>query len=284
MNTCTPHFLVPTAQFGVACNLKDRAILFHAVNKSGSFALASALRDAYEHAGRQNEFISHFGVPKARSEAIRRFSELVNRPCILIDHDLVGLSATYPGAAFATTLRDPVRRLISCYFWLRTHHPDAIGDRHIIRWTRESGRAFTLCFQFACDEAIGKQVKLQVKQLDPLEMAVKGETWFDNNVVTFGVTEFFEETLMVFACELGLPKVTVWRPDKRNRNRPKWNLITGDMISEIADVIHYDVDFYQRKKGEFLERYDFLIKSDVMSSYKSACENARIEQENYGAD
>lgn len=246
--------------------------------------MATVLRDAYEHAGRKSEFMCrYFGMPKEREEAIRRFTELINRSCILIDHDLVGLYKDFPTTVFATTLRDPVRRLISCYFWLQTYHPHVVAERDIIRWARESGPHYTHSFQFACHEGIQQSEKLRIKLLDPLEMASKGEAWFDKNVVAFGITELFEETIMAFACELGLPSIGIWRPDTRNKNRPKWKLITDDVRLEIADVIRYDIDFYQRKRSKFLERYEILIKSDVLSSYRTACAIARAEQETYGA-
>jgi len=284
MSNLQSQFPVPAGHFGIAPRLKQRSVLFHAVNKSGSLALASVLRDAYEHAGRKSEYMSrYFGIPREEEEAIRRFSEQLDRPCIWIDHNLVGLHAGFPGAACATTLRDPVRRLISCYFWLQTHHPHQVGDLDIIQWVRAKGRHHTLSYQFACHEGIQQKDKLRIQQLDPLEMASKAEAWFDGNVVAFGITEFFEETIMALACELGLPSVGVWRPDTRNKNRPKWTLITEDMRLEIAAAIHYDAEFYQRQRSKFLERYQFLIKSDALSSYRSACENARAEQENYGA-
>jgi hypothetical protein len=158
-----------------------------------------------------------------------------------------------------------------------------VGDLDIMRWVKERGHSYTLIFQFACHDGIQRRDKLRIKRLDRLEMAAKGEAWFDAQVVTFGVTELFEETIMAFACELGLPSIGLWRPDTRNANRPKWKLIAEDMRLEIANIIRYDVEFYERKKRQFLERYEVMINSDVLSSYKSACEDARAEQENYGA-
>lgn len=276
-------YTVPPHQF--LRDLSRERVFFHGVNKSGSTAMASVLLQAYQANGRASSFMCrYFGNPPDSETAIARLRERSADHAILLDHNLVGIRSLFRDAAYITLLRDPVRRIISCYYWLRTHHPEELGGRELKQWVAHGGRAYTTIFQFACYESPGVDTKKHIMTLSPERMYEMGRAWFSYNMDSFGITELFEESAMLFASQLGLSSIPAWNADKRNKQRPRWELVDEGIKQYIADLISYDVEFYKERRREF----EILIRewgqADRLKAYRDACLNARHEQEAYGAD
>jgi acetyltransferase-like isoleucine patch superfamily enzyme len=279
------RFEVPLAVDVGAPTLQNSSVIFHGVNKSGSWAMSEVLQDAYRLDHRTEEFMCrYFGIPSDRQEALDRFQANLGKPQILIDHNLVGISGEVESAQYITLLRHPVKRLISCYFWLAKHHPKAVGDRSLIQWARVSGHSYSLSFQFACHDGASDHFKTKVKALPKETMAAKGRKWFDSRIAAFGVSECFEESVMWLASALGIRQVPIWQPDTRNETRPKWDLVDPQVHQELNLILDYDIEFYNDMKVRFLDQTKLLRSKSVVQKYVDSCANSRVEQAQYGAN
>lgn len=267
----------------VDVDLSQRPVLFHGVNKSGSLACATVLQRAYSAHGRQEDYMCrYFGIPDSIEAALATFAkkrELPARHALLIDHNLVGRSVEFPGAPYITLLRSPVRRMLSCYFWIKKHAPDQLRERDFSTWLEEAGLAYSLVFQFACFAGAGKDVKLDVQKLAPETVKQMAEDWFDENVVLFGIAEQFEESLFSLAGGLGLPSIPLWQPDKRNALRPPWERLSPDLIAYIEEVVAYDIDFYEERVRRLQPGFMRLNETPAFATYKRACSAMRQAQE-----
>lgn len=201
---------------------------------------------------------------------------------IYIAHNLVEYYHDYPSAMYFTILRNPLKRLISCYYWLKKHHPEFINNRDLLTWAKESGHTFTNTFQFACFDGI-KQ-KERIAQLPLSEMIDMSREWFKNNIQVFGITEYFEESIFWFASHLKLSKVVMWKADKRNVCRPKWDLFKKSTFLELQNIIDYDVEFYEHMKNKFLLDVVKLKEYSSFKNYINSSEKIRQDQHEYGAN
>lgn len=276
-------YKVPSCSEINAKNLHSDTILFHGVNKSGSWAMADVLKKTYYHIGAdENYSCRYFGLPHDREESLLRFSKNSKNsiaPRILIDHDLAELRGRFPSAKFITLLRDPIKRIISCYYWLNSHHPEFIKNRDILSWAKQSGRDYTLCSQFAYKNGL----KVFTDQsISNRELANIARTWFTNNISAFGLSEFFEESVFWIASHLGLDQVPEWDPDLRNVKRPTWDSIDINIYNELEEMFAYDVFFYQEFRGVFLKETFDLRNNILMKTYEASCNHARNLQLSYG--
>ena len=138
-----PHAFTPS---------RDRKIVFHGVNKSGSSAMAKVLGAAYDETGRSAEFHSHYrGAAKSEDE-FRRMIERTPGPGFFVGHYLYG--AFYiPRAShmLITQFRHPLPRTVSVYQWLK-RKADADGREFLALedWVRKGGgRSHSQIGQFA---------------------------------------------------------------------------------------------------------------------------------------
>lgn len=277
---------VPEASKIGATSFQPLSTIFHAVNKSGSLAMAEVLLSAYAHEQRRNEFFcSYYDISKETNlnNLFQQFSENQGNGKILISHDLVGKAHLFPKAKFITLLRDPIKRLVSCFYWLRTQHPEVIRGRNILQWAEESGKSHSQIFQFACHSDTRPQLKHEVNKMSNEEIFKIAHCWFEKNVHAYGITEHFEESIMWLASHLGLKSVPLWKTDKRNVNRPLWDQLDDNIISSLEDLFSHDIAFYQSMKNQFLTQTEALSKYPMLLDYKNQCLPQRIEQDSYGA-
>ena len=262
--------------------LRDRPIIFHGVNKSGSLSFAKALQKGYAAAGRTSSFMCRYlGIPETRDEALHRMVDDKGQNQILIDHGLVGLEERCPGAAFVTLLRHPARRIFSAYYWLQTYHPDQIMGRDFSSWLRTEGVSHSQMRQFAFNHLSPKE-RGEITRMKIGDMAARAVAFFDDKVRWFGITELFEESLLTFHWEAGLDKVAYWEADTRNKARPnydpkgpssgrfdfKMTSISNAFYDEIESVMGPDIVFYEFQRRKFLKYLEGFSIREVVDLYK----------------
>lgn len=246
--------------------------------------MATSLKEAYDRRGKSDAFMCrYFNLPDNIEGAKAKFTEKKEEHILLIDHNLVELRKEFPWAKYCTLLRSPVRRMISTFYWLERFHPETMRGRDIRTWMEQSGPRYSLCFQFARFEGGGEKMNKQLSQLSTAEIKQMGENWFDENICFFGITEYFEESAIFFAHNLGLPELAPWRPDKRNSKRPKWDQIDPSLLSEIEEIMRYDIDFYEKRKRSFENVVQSLKDVPEFMAYKQACQKSNTAQQSYGA-
>ena len=143
---------------GTALVAPDGAqLVFHGINKSGSFAMSSAMRDAYALAGRDDQFLCHYFIGGSRESFAERVDS-AEGPGFFVGHYLYGALKPRPNRVWVTIFRHPLPRMLSCYNWLKNKHERQEAE--------ESPLGLILCA-----EAGAEQVELLNMQKDNIMVA-----------------------------------------------------------------------------------------------------------------
>ena len=263
--------------------LRDVPVVFHGVNKSGSLAMATVLRQSYARQGDSARFMCRYmDIPDTRAKAVERMKADQGRNQILIDHGLIGLEKQVPKVRMITMLRHPIRRIISAYYWLSTRHPEQILGRDLLSFVRMEGIQRSQIRQFAFDHFSGPdRGRIVGKSLS--QIAADALDYFDRHIAWFGITEMFEESVLTLHWELGLGHTGVIRSDDRNKKRPAYQvkpIVDGEFnhthvafskayFDELEHLMSYDIVFYEIMKMRFrryLEQFDF---NGTLERYKT---------------
>ena len=260
---------------------RERPVIFHGVNKSGSLSFAKALQKSYAATGRSEEYMCRYlGIPSTRDGAMERMSKNPKRRQILIDHGLVGFEESVPSAGFATLLRHPARRVLSCFFWLQSHHPDLVLGRDFSSWIRAEGMAYSQIRQFAYNHLSAKE-RGEITQMKIGDIGARAAAFFEDRVDWFGITELFEESLLTFHWELGLDHIAPWETDMRNTAQPRYDsraetrgrfdfrktTISNALYNEIESVMGPDIVFYEMMRQKFLKYLRGFSIDGLLSQY-----------------
>lgn len=247
-------------------------IVFHGVNKSGSFAMASAMRDAYQAAGRQKEFHCHYLVGGS-TESFRKQIEDSTGPGFFVGHALYGALPAKPNRILITQFRHPLPRVLSCYNWLKNKHQASQPSSpypSLDDWVANTkGKSHSQIKQFGVGNGTfskSRQMSMTAEQI--FEICVDA---IDREVLCFGIAEYFEESLFMFAALSRLPAVKPWIRDKRNPGRPLSSEISEPSRSLIERVYKWDFKLYEYCLEVFKKRireYDF---GEALDEYKAHC-------------
>jgi len=257
--------------------LAESPIIFHGVNKSGSLAFAKVLHDAYSRSGNLNRFMCRYmQLPAGRSEALDEFKDKLPIYPILIDHGLVGFEDNFNNAKLVTLLRDPVERMVSIYFWLKSNHSEKIMGRDLVTWVRHESRVYSQVRQFAFDHRDARTAH-NLDRMSVGEMISIAEHRFMDKVEWYGVCEKFEESVIMFLALIGFTKVPVWEVDVRNTHKPKAEALPRKLHQEISDIIGYDIAFYESKKVAFEKSLEQLDLNQEILQYKKLVNEVTTE-------
>lgn len=255
--------------------LQSSPILFHGVNKSGSLAFAKVLHTAYVKSGNDHRFMCRYmQMPASKDEAFKQFREKLDLNPILIDHGLFGREEDYPRTKVVTILRDPLRRVISIYFWLSSHHPEKILGRDLLSWAAQDWRSYSQVRQFAYDHRNSRTAHA-IDQKPIGELIATAECKFHSKVAWFGICELFEESIISLATELGLRTIPVWEDDKRNIAKPKFNTLPKNLERALTEILSYDIAFYEIKKQEFIRNMRKTPLSAFVQKYRAMVQQSR---------
>jgi hypothetical protein len=269
-----PWFFVLVQDYGHLVPQPDRKIVFHGVNKSGSFCISKVILDSFSREGRKAQFHRHYysGI------SYDRFFKLVQTcppPGFFIGHDLFRkLPLEDPSLVIITQFRHPLPRLLSVYEWLRKKHllnggapEDFSSVEQFVR--RHAGKGYSQIAQFAVKYG-EDSVKLH-KSLTPRQLFERSIENIKRHVYFTGIAELFEETIFLVAHICGIRNVSPWKKDGRNVDRPMvWTLpqATVDLVHE---VYRYDFELYDWAKRRFKGLLEKITIAGDFRSYRAKC-------------
>lgn len=251
--------------------------VFHGINKSGSLAAAKVLHDAFVKAERESEIFSHYHRRDLSLPQLLQLMQTAPAPTFFAGHDLFQAVEPRPGRIYITQLRHPVARIVSVFHWMM-HNSKAVrsGVRKLPPETTlrdfvkaSTGKGIGASKQIAL--GFGQHRETLTKSLSPREIRYLAMNSLDSGVYLYGIAEHFEESLFLYAHLLGLPRLTRWRRDIRNKGRPDLSEIPQVDMDAIYEVFEEEILFY----GWALERFFAKIASvdfgPELEQYKKAC-------------
>ena len=258
---------------GVAHDLSDVQVVFHGVNKSGSFAMASALREAYQAADRAGEFHSHYGSKTPTPLYVEEVERSPGRG-FFVAHYLYGALRPHPRRILITQFRHPLPRILSCYQWLRNKYERKNKTLQGFPTLQEfvvagKGKAHSQIVQFGI--GFGAERSARIKRMSPRDIYDNACEAIEREVYCLGLAEYFEESIFLFAHLCGLPAVLPWIRDNRNPGRPLADEVDSDTADMIREIYRYDFDLYEWAVKRFREQnqqFDFGLS---LTRYKHAC-------------
>jgi len=222
----------------------DRLIFLHIPKTAGSTLKKILVRNyRYAHSLFGYEFASH------REIFLRRFWDGSQKRLYLDHARWAELGEERVGAArVLTMLRDPVERAVSMYVYCRTHADNPLHK--VITGQGMSLEAFIMSPHFARRANFQTAFLASAGASDPLASA-KANLARDN--VVFGVTERFDESVLLFAKVLGLGNVHYSRENVSAR-RPSSAALPESVRERIVGLGQGDMALYAWALDEFTRR------------------------------
>jgi hypothetical protein len=254
--------------------LLDSQIVFHAVNKSGSLCMANVLRESYFKHGRSSEFQSFYHKPACD---LGTYRERINRSeghVFFVAHYLYGaVEAPKENRVIISQMRHPVPRAISCYQWLRNKHVAKSGNADDFPTLEEyvincGGKAHSQLLQFGAGFGADSR---ELAKATCRDLLLRSQERIERDLRLVGIAERFEESIFLFAHLCGLPAVSQWRQDTRNKDRPLVSETPTRITNLIAEIHHEEIALYTWAKERFEHEVAAADIAGDLEEYKAAC-------------
>lgn len=257
-------------------DLDGTHVVFHGINKSGSLAMAGVIGEAMQHAGRGEDFFSHYHMSLVPTEVYRDLVAARTGRFFAVGHYLYGSMRPAHRRIWITQFRHPLPRAVSAYQWLKNKHVGQHGTAEgfpelsdFVRQTR--GIAHSQVIQFG--KAFGRFRDSEARRLLPpkvlYELSVEA---IERDVTCLGIAEHFEESIFCFAALCGLPNVAPWQRDTRNKGRTPVDELTEAERDVIREVYQWDFALYNWALRRFREQNARIAFGPSLQRYKAACE------------
>lgn len=252
----------------------DSQIVFHAVNKSGSLCMANVLRKSYIQHGRASEFQSFYHKPACSLGAYRERINQSRGHVFFVAHYLYGaVEAPKENRAVISQMRHPVPRVISCYQWLRNKHIRKNGSPDGFLTLEEfvikgGGKAHSQLLQFGAGFGANSR---ELAKATCHDLLLRSQERIERDLRLVGIAEQFEESVFLFAHLCGLPAVSRWRQDNRNKGRPLVSETPRRITNLIADIHCDEITLYDWAKRRFEREVAAAEIAGELEEYKTAC-------------
>lgn len=268
------RFDVEASMAALPCQPGTAQVVFHGINKSGSLAMAKVIQEAHAYVDRQSEFISHYHRGGQSEDFVNEINGTSATRSFVVGHGLFGALEPKANRIWVTQFRHPLPRTLSCYQWLKRNH-EAKSDEPFASLeefvTRSSGIGHSQISQLGIGN--GPRRVRRRKQLTSENLFDISVDMLHANIGLIGIAEFFEESIFAFAAICGLPSVTTWKRDNRNRGRRPSTELLRKEISLIEECYSYDYKLYQHALTLFHQQNAKLgIESEALAAYRRACE------------
>lgn len=252
----------------------DRPVVFHGVNKSGSLAMANVMRDAYDAAGRSDEFISHYHKRPLEFDDFADALRNAEGPGFFVAHSIYGRIELPPDALLVTQLRHPLPRALSMYGWFRRKHLQRHGTLEAFPslhdWAvRGAHKAHSQMSHLAV--GFPEDRGTRIKAMAPAQMRERALDCLQRDFAWFGIAERFEESIVALAHICGLPGVPAWEKDTRNQGRPAIAATDDEILDVLREKLSNDFDLYQGALATFSARLDGIRLGASFDDYKERC-------------
>ncbi len=251
--------------------------VFIGANHSGSWSASEALGAVIG----AERYLALEDYPLTPAEALPSFAQelneasrlIVERPCsplLVYSHRPLPLHVVLGGrqVRYVTMLRNPVQRFVSYYFWAVLHRTKDI------RWVPQVIRDGARLEEYVDHVAATGQypgglgpghyylTAWQTLGLVPsaLTNSMLGAMFIlDKYFPVVGITELFDESLFVFACQLGLTTLPRWRMRGKS-GAPQIDHLSEAVCAKIRALMHTDLTIYTYYRERFLDRYQREIE------------------------
>lgn len=248
---------------------KNYSLIFQHIPKSGGSTLHSILKRFYNKENTYNIFAGDYsdeGVNKLQSlaEKERKKIQLLKGHMPFGLHEYLSSSAKY-----VTVLRDPVKRVISQYFYIKINpqnplHETVVSNDWSVGQLVRSGKSVGL------NNGLVRWLTGEIHALpfdgvsaEHLEMAKQN---IIRHYLFVGINEKYDESLLILADKLSWLKKPYYRIHNLNKKN-KRSEISEEDIDTITSYNQYDIELYefavQRLEEEVLKISDFegLVES-----------------------
>jgi hypothetical protein len=261
---------------------RDRKIVFHGVNKSGSLCLTKVLMDAYVKENRKGEFHSHYHLPGVSLHSFLELVKATPAPGFFVGHQLFGnVELNDSDAVMITQFRHPLPRMMSCYEWLRKKHSvktgSAEGFPDFETFVKQgAGKSHSQIIQFGA--GYGEEKRRLLVSLTARDLFERSIENIERYVCFAGIAELFEETIFAVAHLCGISRVSAWKRDERNAGRPMASTLPQSSVELLREVYRYDFELYDWAKRRFEALMRKIKISGEIEAYKQKCASQYMDR------
>mgnify|MGYP006291256665 CR=1 FL=1 len=190
-------------------------------------------------------------IPAGRPDEAYRWLKEKEKPLgsefqLLMGHTQFGVHEyVHEPARYFTMLRHPVRRVVSLYYYIKSGWPGS-------RYASMGLEAFLESDHRAAQS--NDQVRI-ISGMDPdtnpSEALRRAKSNLKNEVAVFGLTEHFDESLLLFRRTLGWTRPPVYVSSNVNRKRPTVEELPSATVDAIREENELDLELYRFANEQF---------------------------------
>jgi hypothetical protein len=236
--------------------MSSNTILFLHLHRTGGTTLNKIIEDIYQE----------YEVYHIKGKPYREFvQKLKNQPDkqkskyrVIKGHHFFGLHESLPqNSAYVTMVREPFKRVLSLYYWAM-ERPNFPGHKRIVQEninfeTYMQGKNAVL------DNGMTRHIagydldRIPYGQCgtDLLTIAKKN---IKKYFLAVGLTEFFDESLLLFKRTLGWQKMPLYKKYHVTKNKPPKIEVSNSVYNRIKRCIELDLELYQYIKERFMNQ------------------------------
>lgn len=218
--------------------------VFVHIGKSGGTTLSTTLRWVYGPG-------ACYQIPAGRPERPDRWFEEVSsqelkRIDLVMGHAIYGVHEQLPGSCrYFTMLRHPIRRVVSLYYYIKAGWPDsAVASMSLEAFLESSHRAARPNDQVRFISGLAPKTA-------PSEALRRAKHNLKEEFVAFGLTERFDESLLLFGRRLDWTRPPVYVSSNVNRERPTVEELPSATVDAVRRQNELDLELYRFAVEEF---------------------------------
>ena len=242
-------------------NLKNHALIFLRLPKSGSTTLATLLRNKYKKS-------EVFLIPKSQEKNKLYQLSLEKRAVIkyLDGHDVFGIHEYLPTPShYITLLRNPIDRVVSHYYYV-LRRPD--------HYLHETVVAKNMELEEYVASGISRELNNgQVRLLSTIscsfgnctqEMLEQAKNNVSRHFSASATLEDFDKFLLLLKKKLGWNGYPLYRRKNVTSKRPSIKSLPASTIRTIEKYNQLDLEMYEHVKHNFHKNYDsYCTEADL---------------------
>jgi hypothetical protein len=190
-------------------------------------------------------------IPAGRPDEAYRWLEEIEEPLgsefqLLMGHTQFGVHEyVHEPARYFTMLRHPVRRAVSLYYYIKSGWPKS-------RYASMSLESFLESDHRSAQS--NDQVRV-ISGIDPdenpSEAIRRAKSNLENEFAAFGITEHFDESLLLFRRTLGWTRLPVYVSSNVNRERPSVEELPESTVDAVREENELDLELYRFANEQF---------------------------------